>query len=160
MEQGTTLFLKHSGNKLAGRAVELIVADTGGTPAGTKTKAQELIERDRVDMIAGPLAAFELLAISDYVAQQKCPILSLAAAEDMTQRRPNPYFVRASATSAQAMHPLADYAAKELKYKSVITITEDFAFGHEQMGGFQRVFEDEGGRVLNKLWPPIVTPDY
>ena len=57
MEQGTTLFLKHSGNKLAGRAVELIVADTGGTPAGTKTKAQELIERDRVDMIFGPLGA-------------------------------------------------------------------------------------------------------
>ena len=39
---------------------------------------------------------FELLAISDYVAQHKCPILSLAAAEDMTQRKPNPYFVRAS----------------------------------------------------------------
>src|SRR5439155_10070757 len=101
-----------------------------------------------------------LLAISAYGAQQKCPVLSLAAAEDMTQRKPNPYFVRASATSAQAMHPLADYTAKELKYKTVITITEDFAFGYEQMGGFQRVFEDEGGRVLNKLWPPIVTPDY
>ena len=78
----------------------------------------------------------------------------------MTQRKPNPYFVRASATSAQSMHPLADYAAKELKYKSVITITEDFAFGYEQMGGFQRVFEDNGGKVAKKLWPPIVTPDY
>ena len=78
----------------------------------------------------------------------------------MTQRKPNPYFVRASATSAQGMHPLADYAAKELKYKRVITVTEDFAYGHEQMGGFQRVFEDAGGRVVKKLWPPLVTPDY
>ena len=78
----------------------------------------------------------------------------------MTQRKPNPYFVRASGTSAQAMHPLADYAANELKYKSVITVTEDFAFGYEQMGGFQRVFEDAGGKVVKKLWPPIVTPDY
>jgi branched-chain amino acid transport system substrate-binding protein len=58
------------------------------------------------------------------------------------------------------MHVLADYAAKELKYKTVITISEDFAFGYEQMGGFQRVFEDAGGRVVKKLWPPIVTPDY
>ena len=58
------------------------------------------------------------------------------------------------------MHPLADYAAKELKLKRVITVSEDFAFGHEQMGGFQRVFEDAGGRVAKKLWPPIVTPDY
>ena len=160
MEQGVTLFLKNRNNMIAGRKVELMVGDTGGNPAGTKTKAQELIERDNVDMIFGPLAAFELLAISDYVAAHKTPILSLAAAEDMSQRKPNPFFVRASGTSGQNMHVLADYAAKELKYKSVITISEDFAFGYEQMGGFQRVFEDAGGRVVKKLWPPIVTPDY
>ena len=160
MEQGIALFLKHRGNKLAGRTIELLIADTGGNPAGAKTKAQELIERDHVDMIFGPLAAFELLAISDYAVQQKCPILSLAAAEDMTQRRPNPYFIRSAATSAQPMHPLADYARKELKYSTVITVANDFAYGYEQIGGFQRVFEDGGGRVKAKLWPPLVTPDY
>ncbi len=160
MEQGVLRFLKDRNNTMAGRKVELVVGDTGGNPAGAKTKTQELIERDHVDMIFGPLAAFELLAISDYAAAAKTPILSLAAAEDMTQRKPNPYFVRASATAAQGMHPLADYAAKELRLKRVITISEDFAYGHEQMGGFQRVFEDAGGRVVKKLWPPIVTPDY
>jgi branched-chain amino acid transport system substrate-binding protein len=160
MEQGTVCFLKDRSYTLAGRKVELVVADTGGNPAGTKTKIQELVERDNVDMVFGPLAAFELLAITDYAAQAKMPILSLAAAEDMTQRRPNPYFVRASATSSQSMHPLADYAAKELKLKRVITLADDFAFGHEQMAGFGRVFEDAGGRVVKKLWPPLVTPDY
>src|SRR5439155_1431077 len=40
------------------------------------------------------------------------------------------------------------------------TLADHFAFGHEQMGGFQRVFEDAGGRVVKKLWPPLVTPDY
>src|SRR5216117_4475922 len=160
MEQGTIRFLKDRNYTLAGRKVELVVGDTGGNPAGTKTKTQELVERDNVDLIVGPLAAFELLAITDYAAQAKIPILSLAAAEDMKQRRPNPYFVRASATSSQTMHPLADYAAKEMKLKRVITIADDFAFGHEQMAGFQRVFEDAGGRVVKKLWPPLVTPDY
>jgi branched-chain amino acid transport system substrate-binding protein len=160
MEQGTLCFLKDRNYTLAGRKIDLVVADTGGNPAGTKTKTQELVERDRVDMIFGPLAAFELLAISDYTAQARMPVLSLAAAEDMTQRKPNPYFVRASGTSAQYMHPMADYAAKELKLKRVITIADDFAFGHEQMAGFQRVFEDAGGRIARKLWPPLVTPDY
>src|SRR6516225_402581 len=160
MEQGISLFLKHRDNKLAGRPAELLVADTGGNPAGAKTKAQELIERDHVDFIVGPLAAFELLAISDYAAQHKCPIMSLAAAEDITQRKPNPYFVRSSATSAQAMHPLADYARKELNYATVMTVANDFAFGYEETGGFQRAFEDAGGHVKAKLWPPLVTPDY
>ena len=160
MEQGLTTFLKEKDFTLAGRKVELVSADTGGSPAGTKTKAQELVERDKVDVITGPLAAFELLAITDYIAQQKMPLLSLAAAEDVTQRRPNPYFLRASACSSQAMHPMADYAAKELKLKRMITIVEDFAFGYEQMGGFQQTFEDNGGKILKKLWPPLATPDY
>ena len=160
MEQGLTRFMKDRNYTLAGRKAEVVVGDTGGNPAGCKTKTQELTERDQVDMIFGPLAAFELLAITDYTAQAKMPVFSLAAAEDMTQRRPNPYFVRASATSSQNMHPLADFAAKELKYKRVITLADDFAFGHEQMAGFGRTFEDGGGRIAKKLWPPLVTPDY
>jgi len=160
MEQGIVTYLKEKNYTRAGRKVEFISADTGGNPAGTKTKAQELIERDKVDAILGPLAAFELLAITDYIREKKTPLLSLAAAEDMTQRRPNPYFLRASSTSAQAMHPMADFAAKEMKLKRIITISEDFAFGYEQMGGFQQTFEDNGTRILKKLWPPIVTPDY
>ena len=160
MEQGVVTYLKEKNYTFAGRKVDFISADTGGNPAGTKTTAQELVEREKVDAILGPLAAFELLAITDYIAEQKTPMLSLAGAEDMTQRRPNPYFLRPSATSAQAMHPMADFAAKELKLKRIVTISEDFAFGHEQMGGFQQTFEEAGGKIVNKIWPPLVTPDY
>jgi branched-chain amino acid transport system substrate-binding protein len=160
MEQGIATFLKQKGNTLAGRKVELISADTGGNPAGAKTKAQEVIERDGVNVILGPLAAFELLAILDYVRDHETPLISLAAAEDVTQRRANPFMIRPSATSAQCCHVMGDYAAKDLKYKRAATFSEDFAFGYEQMAGFQRVFEDDGGKVVRKLWPPLVTPDY
>ncbi|HYA04836.1 MAG TPA: ABC transporter substrate-binding protein [Xanthobacteraceae bacterium] len=160
MEQGVLTYLKEKNYTLGGRKVDFISADTGGNPAGAKTKAQELVERDKVDVVVGPLAAFELYAISDYIKEQKMPTLSLAAADDLTQRKPNPYLLRASATSSQAMHPMGHYAATELKLKRVVTVSEDFAFGHEQMGGFQAAFENDGGCVVNKLWPPLVTPDY
>ena len=160
MEQGIQSFLKEKANTLAGRKVELLVADTGGNPAGARTKAQEVIERDKVNVILGPLAAFELLAITDYVRDNATPLISLAAAEDVTQRRANPFVIRPSATSAQCCHVMGDYAVKELKYKRAATFSEDFAFGYEQMAGFQRVFEDNGGKVVKKLWPPLVTPDY
>jgi branched-chain amino acid transport system substrate-binding protein len=160
MEQGVLTYLKETNYTVGGRKVDFISADTGGNPAGTKTKAQELIERDKVDVILGPLAAFELLAITDYVREQKTPTLSLAGADDMTQRRSNPYFLRASAASSQFMHPMGHYAATELKLKRVVTVSEDFAFGYEQMGGFQSTFQQNGGCVVNKLWPPLVTPDY
>jgi branched-chain amino acid transport system substrate-binding protein len=160
MEQGIATFLKQKNNTLAGRKIEFISADTGGNPAGAKTKAQELVERDKVNVILGPLAAFELLAITDYVRDKATPLISLAAAEDVTQRKANPFVIRPSATSAQCCHVMGDYAAKDLKFKRAITISEDFAFGYEQMSGFLRVFEDNGGKVVKKLWPPLVTPDY
>ena len=160
MEQGILTFLKEKNNTLGGRKIEFISADTGGNPAGARTKAQELIERDKVNVILGPLAAFELLAITDYVRDNATPLISLAAAEDVTQRAANPFVIRPSATSAQCCHVMADYATKELKFRRAALISEDFAFGHEQMAGFLRVFEDNGGRVVKKLWPPLVTPDY
>jgi branched-chain amino acid transport system substrate-binding protein len=160
LEEGITAFLKERGSTLAGRKIELIVADTGGNPAGAKNKAQELVERERVDLVMGPFAAFELLAVVDYLAERKMPALAFAAAEDVTQRRSYPYLARSSYTSAQCLYPLADYAIKELKLTRAITMADDFAFGHEQVGGFQRVFEEGGGRVVKKLWSPLGTPDY
>jgi branched-chain amino acid transport system substrate-binding protein len=160
MEQGVTTYLKEKNYMMGGRKVNLISADTGGNPAGAKTKVQELVERDNVDLILGPLASFELYAISEYIEQHKMPTLSLAAAQDLTQRKPNPYLLRASATSSQATQPLGHYAATDMKLKRVVTIVEDFAFGYEQIGGFQAAFQQGGGCVVNKLWTPIVTPDY
>src|SRR5437763_10580467 len=71
MEEGINLFLKERNFTLSGRKVELIIADTGGQPALAKTKTQELVERDKVHVIIGPLATFEALAIDDYIMQAK-----------------------------------------------------------------------------------------
>jgi branched-chain amino acid transport system substrate-binding protein len=160
MEQGVTLFFKERGNKLGDRAVELHTADTGGNPAQARTKTQELVERLNVHCLIGPLAAFEALAIDDYVRSSQTPILTVAGAEDMTQRKANPWLVRPSCTSAQTSHPLGDYAAKDLKAKRVACLGDDFAFGHECVAGFQRVFEDNGGKVVQKLFTPLNAPDY
>jgi branched-chain amino acid transport system substrate-binding protein len=160
MEQGLTVFFKERNNMLAGRPVELHTADTAGNPAQARTKTQELVERLRVSVLIGPLAAFEALAIDDYIRSSQTPILSVAGAEDMTQRKPNPWFVRPSSTSSQPSQPLGEYAAKDLGLKRVAVLADDFAFGHENVAGFQRVFEDNGGKVVQKLFTPLNAPDY
>ncbi|MGE4658578.1 MAG: ABC transporter substrate-binding protein [Gammaproteobacteria bacterium] len=160
MEQGLRVYLAEHDFLLAGRPVELTVADTGGSPALAKTKVQELVEREGVDAIIGPLAAFEVLAINDYIARAGVPMLSIAAAEDMTQRMPNPYFIRASSTSAQAAHPMGHYAAVDRGFSRAATIADDLAYGQEMVAGFQRVFEEQGGKVVMKLWPPMNVAEY
>jgi branched-chain amino acid transport system substrate-binding protein len=160
MEVGMAMYLKERNNMLAGRPVQLIVADTGGVPATARVKTQELVEKNNVHVLVGPLAAFEALAIDDYITEKQIPTLSVAAAEDMTQRHPNKWFVRATSTSAQCAHPMGEYCAKVLGYKKMITIADDIAFGQEMTAGFQRVFEDNGGKIVQKLFPPLTAPDY
>jgi len=160
LEEGITCFLKDKNFTLAGRKIELLVADTAGVPATAKSKAIELVERDKVDLIMGPLAAFEWLAIKDYLGEHKMPTMGFGGAEDLTQRHRDPYQVRTSDSSAQCLYPLADYASKEMKLKAAITAGDDFAFGYEQVGGFQSVFEKSGGKLVEKLWSPFNTPDY
>ena len=160
MERALVMYLKERNNTLAGRKIDLIVADSGGVPATARTKTQELVEKNKVHMLIGPLAAFEALAIDDYIAQQKIPTLSVAAAEDMTQRKANPWFVRATSTSSQCAHPMADYCAKTLKWKRMVLIADDIAYGHEMTAGFQRVFENLGGKIIQKLFSPLTVPDY
>jgi len=154
------MFLKERDYMMSGRKVELVTGDTGGVPATARSKTQEMVEKNNVHCLIGPLAAFEALAIDDYIRQTQIPTLSVAAAEDMTQRSANPWFVRATSTSSQCAHPLGEYAAKELKFKKMITIADDIAFGQEMCAGFQRVFEDNGGQIIQKLFPPLTVPDY
>jgi branched-chain amino acid transport system substrate-binding protein len=160
MEKALVMYLAERGNTIAGRKVELIVADTAGVPATARTKMQELVERDQVHAVTGPLAAFEALAIDDYIREKQIPTMSVAAAEDMTQRKPNPWFVRATSTSSQSANPMADYCANTLGYKRMAVIADDIAYGHEMVAGFQRVFEEAGGKIVQKLFPPLTVPDY
>jgi len=39
-------------------------------------------------------------------------------------------------------------------------IADDFTYGHEGAAGFHHVFEDDGGKIVQKLWPPLNVADY
>jgi branched-chain amino acid transport system substrate-binding protein len=162
MEEGINLFLKERNSTLAGRKVEILFADTAGQPAQAKSKAQELVERDKVHILVGPLATFEALAIDEYVLTAKVPLLPpmSAAQNDLAQRKQSDYVIHTYGTAAQAMYAMGDYAAKKLGMKRVAMIADDFTYGHEGAAGFHKTFEDAGGHVVQKLWPPLNAPDY
>jgi branched-chain amino acid transport system substrate-binding protein len=162
MEEGIQLLLKERKGTLAGRKVEVFFADTGGQPTLARTRTQELVERHKVHVIIGPLATFEALAIDDYVLQAKVPLITptSAAQNDLAQKKKSEYVVHVYGTAAQPMHVLGHYAAKKLGYKRVAMVADDFTYGHEGAAGFHRVFEDDGGRIVQKLWPPLNVPDY
>src|SRR5438309_2909010 len=160
MERALVQYLKEHNSTMAGRRIELLVGDSGGVPAQSRTKTQELVERDKIHVMIGPLDTASALATDDYIRQAQLLTLSVAAAEDMTQRKPNPWFTRGTSTSSQCAMPLADYCYKQLNYRRMVLIADDIAYGHEMCAGFQRVFEELGGKVVQKPFPPVTVPDY
>src|SRR5438309_6754691 len=160
MERALVQYLTERNYTLAGRKVDLFVGDSGGVPAQARTKIQELVERDKIQVMIGPLATAEALAADDYIRQAQLLTLSVAAAEDMTQRKPNPWFTRGTSTSSQCSMPLADYSHKTLKMRRMAVIADDIPYGHEMCAGFMRVFEENGGKVVQRMFPPLTVPDY
>jgi branched-chain amino acid transport system substrate-binding protein len=161
-EEGAALFLKERGGAIGGRKVELITQDTAGSPALAKTKTQELVERHKVPVMIGPLATNEALAIDGYVRETKVPLITTtsAATVDLKSHAVNPWVLHAFGTAPQVTYPLGDFAAKTLKFKRMATVADDFTYGHEGVGGFQLGFEGAGGKIVQKLWPPLNTPEY
>lgn len=161
MTSGFMMYLEENGNQFAGRKVEVIVEDTQGDPAQALTKLRKLVESDRVQLVAGAFLASEGYALAPKIDEYRVPTLfPIVSADDLSQRKPVKWLVRTGWTSSQPNQPFGEYVVKTLGYKRVVTIAMDYAFGWEQVGGFQKTFEEAGGQVVQKLWPPLGTTDF
>ena len=95
-------------------------------------------------------------------SESKVPLITTtsAATVDLKARQPHPYVLHAFGTAPQVTYPLGDYAAKTLGFKKIAIVAEDFTYGHEGAGGFHLAFEAAGGKIVQKLWPPLNAPEY
>src|SRR5689334_16664286 len=162
MQNGFELYLAEHGNKLGGMDVKFIVEDEQGKPDTAVTRSKKLVLQDKVHMFVGGLLASSGYAMAPVSTELKTVyISSVPAADDLTQRdlAKYPYFIRTGWTSSQPSHPFGQWACDQ-GHKKIVTIGADYAFGYEVVGGFQKAFEDCGGKVIQKIWPPIGTKDF
>jgi branched-chain amino acid transport system substrate-binding protein len=158
---GFEMFFEEHKYRLAGREVKFLVEDDEGKPATGLTKIRGLVEGQGVHLVTGPIGANVGYAVAPYIDGKKIPALfPIVAADDLTQRKRSPYIVRVGWSSSQPSHPFGKWVVDTLKYKRIAVIGYDFAFGWEVVGGFQRTFEEAGGQIVQKLWPPLGTADF
>jgi len=160
MLDGLKMGLETAGGQVAGRKVELIEEDDEGNPATAQAKYRKLVQQDKVHVLTGVLLANIGYALVPPIERDELPSLFLTTPDELTKRRPPKWILRSNFAASQPMHPLGDYAAKILRYKRVAALAMDNPFGHECLGGFQRVFEDAGGRVVQKTWVPLNSMDF
>jgi branched-chain amino acid transport system substrate-binding protein len=162
MVNGFQMYLDEHNGKLGGAKVNFIVEDDQGKPDVDVTKAKKLILQDKVDMLVGAVLASSAYALAPVsTAEKMLYIGTVSTADDLAQRQvaKYPYLVLAGWVPSQPNHPLGQWACDQ-GYKKIDAIAADYAFGYEQLGGFQQTFEDCGGKIIQKVWVPIGTKDF
>jgi branched-chain amino acid transport system substrate-binding protein len=160
MIDGFKMALEENNYTIAGRKAELIIEDEVN-PNVAVTKARKLIRHDKVHFIAGILLSSSAYSVAPICIQAKVPfIITQASGDDLTQRKRNPYVLRLAQTACEAGHAAGDFAYKKLGWRTAVTIGFDYAWGHESIGGMHAAFEDNGGKIVQKIWVPIGTTDF
>ena len=160
--RGAELALKEAGYMAGGKKIEVIKGSSDASPDSAVKAARKLVEQDGVAILIGPLSGDEGLAVKDYAKTQPNVtfVNGTSAAQDTTLRDPAPNFFRFTTDGAQWMAGLGDYVYNERKYKTVVTIAEDYSFPYSQVFGFMASFCRDGGHVPKKFWVPIGNKDF
>ncbi|HEY8694412.1 MAG TPA: ABC transporter substrate-binding protein [Chloroflexota bacterium] len=160
---GFKLYLESIGNTAAGRPIQLIVSDDQGQPDTGLTKAKQLVENDKVQILAGGTITPECYALYPYAKEAQVPFVNTGncIGYDLTTspKYASPYGIRISGPLLAGTDPLADWASKN-GYKKGILMSSDYAAGHQIADAFASAFVSRGGSIVQEQYPAQGTADF
>jgi branched-chain amino acid transport system substrate-binding protein len=158
-KQGIETYTAVNGTRVGGREIELIYRDVGGPdPANAKRLAEELIVKDKVNMLAGFYLSPEGAVVAPLSTEGKVPtILFVAASPGLIKL--SPYFIRVGGNILQQSVPPADWAIKRGIKRAYIAVS-DYAPGHDVQNGFKSRFTALGGQIVGEDRIPLSTVDF
>jgi branched-chain amino acid transport system substrate-binding protein len=159
IDNGIKLYMKQHGDVVAGKKIEVIRRDDGGmAPDVSKRLAQELVVRDRIDIITGIMFTPSALAISDVsISAKKFMVIMNASTPSIVQK--SPYSARVSLTLGQNTEVLGAWAYKN-GVRRLFTMVADYSAGQDAEDGFLQTYKAAGGTVVGSTRLPLVNPDF
>ena len=159
VDKGARLYMKLNADKLpSGVKIDLVVRDAGGpNPDKAKQLAQEMIVRDRIQILTGLVFTPNAFALAPLVSEAKIPTAIMNAGTSAITTR-SPYIARFSFTLWQSSYPFGQWAAK--KYKRAYVLVSDFGAGHDSEQAFEKGFTEGGGQIVGKVRMPMQNPDF
>jgi len=159
LDNGFKLYMKQKGDTVAGKKIEVIRKDNGGiAPDVAKRLAQELVVRDKVDILGGFELTPNALAVGDVSAEAKKFMVVMNAATSIITTK-SPYMTRTSVTTPMLNDALGRWAAKN-GVKKVYTLVSDFGPGHDAVAAFKEGFTSGGGTIVGSALFPVANMDF
>jgi branched-chain amino acid transport system substrate-binding protein len=160
IERGIKLYMAlHEKDLPPGVTIELIRRDdTGPNPEVAKRLAQELITRDKVQLLTGIVYTPNALSIAPLLTEAKVPLVIMNAGTSMITTK-SPYIARVSFTLWQSSYPLGAWAAKN-GLKSAYILVSDYGPGLDAETAFTKGFTEGGGTIAGSVRMPVTAPDF
>ncbi len=160
MQRGIDLYMKlHQKDLPPGVTIELVKRDdTGPNPEVAKRLAQELITRDKVQLLTGVIWTPNALSVAPLLTEAKVPLIIMNAGTAIITTK-SPYIARLSFTLWQSSYPMGTWAAKN-GLKNVYTLVSDYGPGIDAETAFTKAFTDGGGTIVGSVRMPVTAPDF
>ncbi|HLI98768.1 MAG TPA: ABC transporter substrate-binding protein [Bradyrhizobium sp.] len=157
VRDGFSLAIKDLGGKMAGRDVEIVVADDELKPDAAVIKVKGLLERDKVDVVVGPVFSNILQAIHKPVTDTKTFLISPnAGPSSYAGKNCNPFFYATSYQNDQ-VHEILGKVAQDRGYKRVYVMVPNYQAGKDSAAGFKL---DYKGEIVEESYVPLGTLDF
>jgi branched-chain amino acid transport system substrate-binding protein len=158
IDAGIKLYMKQHGDMAGGMKVEIVTKDVGGiAPPVAKRLAEELVVRDKVDILAGFVLTPNAIAACGVSAEAKKLMVIMNAATSIITDK-SPYCTRTSFTLPAITTALGTWAAKSTK--KAYTMVSDYAPGHDSEKGFMDGFKAGGGEIVGSVRMAVANPDF
>ncbi len=162
--KGATLAIEelNASGGVLGRKLEMIAEDSVN-PATAVTKAQKLIERDKVVVLIGEVSSASAGAIADQALKYKTPYFNTGANSDALRGAScNRYMFHVEGSNTMYTKTIGTWQLdhKLIKGAKWYFLTADYAFGHDLYRVSSRFLQDHGGTVLANDMVPTNTADY
>jgi branched-chain amino acid transport system substrate-binding protein len=158
-EEGIKTYMQQYGDKVAGKKIEIVYRDDGGSNVElSKRAAQELIGREKVSFLIGFSLTPSALAVAPVATQGKVPMIVMNAVTTGITAK-SPYMLRTSMTMQQMTEPFGDWTAKN-KIGKVYSLVTDYSTGIDAEARFTKGFTEGGGKIVGSARVPLANPDY
>jgi len=154
------LFTQKYGDTIGGKKIELVRRDTTGpNPEVAKRLVQEVVTREKVQLLIGPDYTPNTLAAAPILMEAKVPSFVTGAATTGIVGEKSAYSTRTFFAVPQLCRPLAAYAVKN-GWKRVFVAVADFAPGHDCEKYFIEALKDASGTLAGNLRIPVSNPEF
>jgi branched-chain amino acid transport system substrate-binding protein len=157
MRDGFMLGLKHAGGQLGGVETEVVTVDDELKPDVGVEKVKSLLERDRVDIVAGVVFSNVMGAIAKPVTDAEVFLISgNAGPSTLAGQGCSPYFFSVSWQNDQ-MHEVLGKHAQDKGYGRVFLMAPNYQAGKDSLAGFKRHFK---GEIVDEVYTQLGQLDF